>query len=213
MNRRRAILLVGIAAAIGLAPAPVDAARDPARVVLQLTDLPAGFTAAGSRSRSNRVTAAENGVSVALLESWGRTGGFEAVYERDVDPTDPPRGPATVTANVSIYRSGTGLRKAFSRSAGAIETSGAPNAVFRRLTISARIGDETRVYRARFIQDGVPVVLFNVVWRTKGALGHLSVAGVRGNLTVEDAIALARQQQARMAGHVSPAPRDSGPAL
>ena len=66
------------------------------------------------------------------------------------------------------------------------------------MRLGARLGDAARLWETRFEQDGVPVVLYTIVWRSRGALGYLSVAGVGDRLKPADALALARRQQARI---------------
>lgn len=192
------------ALAVALVAAPAGAARDPAALVLQLEDLSAVFDRTSARYRTNATTARENGVKPALLESWGRVNGYEALYERSVDPAVPPRGAATITANVSVYRTRAGLRKAYARSVARIGEvrKGEPARVARALP--GKVGDEARLWETRVTQDGLPIVVFTLVWRANGALSHLSVAGIQGRLTAADVLALARKQQARVAGTASP---------
>lgn len=190
-------LLLGASAALAAVTAASAQPPDPSRMVLQRQDLPAGFAATGRRDRPNAAVAAETGVQLATLRGWGRIGGHEATYDREVDPQAPPRGPASVIAVVSIYRSATGLRKAFAASAARIGRDAAPK--HEPMRLGARLGDAARLWKTRFQQDGVPVVLYTVVWRSRGALGYLSVAGVGGKLTPADVLALARRQQARIA--------------
>ncbi len=193
--------LVAVLLAAGAIPAAAvtsaaAAAPDPSRMVLQRQDLPQGFAITGRRDRPNAAVAAETGVRVATLRGWGRVGGHEATYDREVDPQAPPRGPASVIAVVSTYRSAAGLRKAFTASAARIDRD--REARHDPMPVRARLGDTARMWETRFTQDGVPVVLYTIVWRSRGALGYLSVAGVRGRLKPADALALARRQQARI---------------
>jgi hypothetical protein len=191
-----AALLAACAISTVAVTSAVAAPPDPAQMVLQRQDLPAGFALTGRRDRPNAAVAAETGVRLALLRSWGRTGGHEATYDREVDPQAPPPGPASVIAVVSTYRSTAGLRSAFTASAARIDRDGKPK--HRPTKLGARLGDAARLWETRFEQDGVSVVLYTIVWRSRGALGYLSVAGVRGRLKPADALALARRQHARI---------------
>lgn len=189
--------LLAACAVLAAAATPAGAAPpDPSQMVLQRQDLPAGFAATSRRDRPNAAVAAETGVRLATLRGWGRVGGHEATYDREVDPQAPPRGPASVIAAVSAYRSATGLRKAFAASAARIDRD--REARHDPRPIGSRLGDAARMWETRFTQDGVPVVLYTIVWRSRGALGYLSVAGVGGRLKPADALALARRQQARI---------------
>lgn len=191
-----AVLLAACAVPAAAVTAAAAAPPDPSRMVLQRQDLPQGFATTSRRDRPNAAVAVETGVRLATLRGWGRIGGHEATYDREVDPQAPPRGPASVIAVVSTYRSATGLRRAFTASAARIDRDGTPK--HRPMRLGARLGDAARLWETRFEQDGVPVVLYTIVWRSRGALGYLSVAGVRGRLKPVDALALARRQQARI---------------
>lgn len=191
-----AVLLAACAVPAAAVTSATAAPPDPSQMVLQRQDLPAGFALTGRRDRPNAAVAAETGVRLAVLRGWGRIGGHEATYDREVDPQAPPRGPASVIAVVSTYHSATGLRKAFTASAARIDRDA--KAEHRPMRLGSRLGDAARLWETRFEQDGVPVVLYTIVWRSRGALGYLSVAGVGGRLKPADALALARRQQERI---------------
>lgn len=193
------VVVAGLSTAAA-APSRTSAVRDPSSMVLQLRDLPRGFTATGQRDRPNQAVARETGVRLATLTGWGRTGGHEATYDRVVDPKNPPRGAASVIAFVSLYRSAKGLREAFTASTARIARQGKPKN--RPVPVGSRLGDEARMWETRFTQDGVKVVLYTIAWRSRGALASLSVAGVAGQLQPGGALWLARRQQARIAGAV-----------
>lgn len=193
------LTLGGVAQAASASPDP----GDPSRMVLQLGDLPPGFTVASRRSRPNATVARETGVPLATLVGWGRIGGFQAEYGRSVDPGSPPRGPATVSAAVSTYRTAKGLATAYRASAARIAAARTPRYVSRPLP--ARLGDAAQLWETRFAQDGIGVVLYTVVWRTAGTLSNIAVAGVAGRLTVADVLAIARKQDARVRAASRPA--------
>lgn len=203
----RALVLAALVAA--LAAAPAGAARDPGSLVLQPADLSGVFDRTAARYRTNETTARENGVQPSLLRSWGRVNGYEALYERTVDPAVPPRGAATITANASVYRSAAGLRKAYARSVASVDEvrKGEPARVPRPLP--GRLGDAARLWETRLTENGLRVVVYTLVWRANGVLSHLSVAGLQGRLTTSDVLALGRKQQARVAGT---AKASSGPS-
>lgn len=181
--------------------------NDPSRMVVQLRDLPPGFTAASRRTRPNATVAKETGVPLATLVGWGRIDGFQAEYVRSVDPASPPRGAATVSAAASTYRTAKGLAKAYRASVERIARTRTPRYVSRALP--ARLGDAARLWVTRFAQDGIAVVLYTVVWRGADTLSNVAVAGVAGRLTAADALAIAHKQDAR----VQAATRSPGPGL
>jgi hypothetical protein len=183
------------------------AAKDPAQLVVQLSDLPTGFTATSRRTRPNATVAKETGVPLATLTGWGRIGGFQAEYDRSVDPAAPPRGAATVSAAASTYRTAKGLQQAYVASVKRIAETPAARNVARAAPTG--LGDGAKLWEARLKQDGVSVVLYTVVWRRAGTLSHVAVAGVAGRLTAADALAIARKQDAR----VRAAARPAGPGL
>jgi hypothetical protein len=196
--------LTGLSIACASPAAGATTARDPATMVLQLRDLPRGFTESGRRDRANRAVAKETGVRLATLQSWGRIGGHEATYDRVVDPKNPPSGAASVIAFVSLYRSADGLRKAFAASTARIARTGRPK--HEQIPLGSRLGDDARMWETRFTQDGVEVVLYTIAWRSRGALASLSVAGVAGKLRPGGALWLARRQQARIVASAKAAP-------
>jgi hypothetical protein len=196
------VVLTGLPTA-SAAPSRASAVRDPATMVLQLRDLPRGFTATGQRDRPNSAVARETGVRLTTLQGWRRAGGHEATYDRVVDPKNPPSGAASVIAFVSLYRSADGLRKAFAASTARIEREGRPK--HKPIPVGSRLGDEARMWETRFTQDGVKVVLYTIAWRSRGALASLSVAGVAGKLRPGGALWLARRQQARIVAGTKPA--------
>lgn len=205
MRRIAAVCVAGLAL-VGAALASTTA-REPSRMVVQLGDLPAGFTATSRRERPNATVARETGVPLTTLRGWGRVDGFEVAFDRPVDPAAPPRGAAMVTSTVSTYGTAKGLRLAYAASIERIARAGKPRHV--PLALTGKLGDAARLWRTRFSQDGVPVVLFTLVWRSAGALSHVAIAGVVGRLTAGDALAIARAQQA----HVLAAAKPAGPAL
>ncbi len=181
--------------------------KDPSRLVVQLGDLPPGFAATSRRARPNATVAKETGVPLATLIDWGRIDGFQAEYDRSVDPASPPHGAATVSAAASTYRTAKGLARAYRASVERIARTRSPRYVSRALP--ARLGDAAQLWETRFVQDGITVVLFTVVWRTAGTLSNVAVAGVAGRLSAADALVIARKQDAR----VRAATRSPGPGL
>jgi hypothetical protein len=179
-------------------------------MVLQRADLPTGFTTTATRDRPNRVVATETGMALGTIRAWGRLGGHEATYDRPVDRGKTPAGPASVIATVSLYRATVGARKAFDASAARLDGSGPPRQ--ERRPAPASLGNERAAWITRLVQDGVPVVIHTIVWRSGTVLGSVTVAGVAGKTTFAQALALARRQQARIAGRaVALPPPVSGP--
>ena len=142
------LTLGGAAQAASVSPDP----GDPSRMVVQLGDLPPGFTTASRRARPNATVARETGVPLATLVDWGRIGGFQAEYGRSVDPGSPPRGAATVSAAASTYRTAKGLVKAYRASTERIARTRTPRYVSRALPArpggrGAAVGDPIRTGR------------------------------------------------------------------
>jgi hypothetical protein len=202
------VALVALTVGGAVQAADVEAgAKDPSRMVVQLSDLAAGFETATRRARPNATVAKETGVPLTTLIGWGRIDGFQAEYDRSVDPASPPHGAATVSAAASTYRTAKGLARAYRASVERIARTRSPRYVSRALP--ARLGDAAQLWETRFVQDGITVVLFTVVWRTAGTLSNVAVAGVAGRLSAADALVIARKQDAR----VRAATRSPGPGL
>lgn len=204
MTRLAAIALAvltlgGVTQAASASPNP----GDPSRMVVQLGDLPPGFTTTSRRSRPNATVAMETGVPLATLVGWGRIGGFQAEYARSVDGGSPPRGAAMVSAAASTYRTAKGLARAYRASAARVTATRTPRYVSRALP--GGLGDAAQLWETRFAQDGITVVLYTVVWRTAGTLSNIAVAGVAGRLAVADVLAIARKHDARVRAASRPA--------
>ena len=208
MTRLAAIALAlltlgGAAQAASASPDP----GDPSRMVVQLVDLPPGFTIASRRSRPNATVARETGVPLATLVGWGRIDGFQAEYgARSTPPHRRAEPPWSAPRQARTARRRASRRPTAPRSSGS-------RARDRRATSPARflraLGNAARLWETRFAQDGVAVVLYTVVWRTAGTLSNVAVAGVTGRLTVADVLAIARKQDA----HVRAASRPAAPGL
>jgi hypothetical protein len=169
------------------------AAPTPKASVIRLHDLPSGFTTVAAHAYSLAAAAKRNQQSVAQLRSWGFVTAYEADYVRKVALSKTLRGAIEVQSAVSVYKATTGAKLSLARSA-----SSCKRRPTTELRTSARIGNEVHVCENLTSVNGVTLDAYAVLWRRGSRRGSLFVVGVRGGVSVDQAVALARTQDSRM---------------
>ena len=167
---------------------PVDALPS---LVLQPDDLPETFI----RFDEGRIALAEAPEGARSDPGrFGRQAGWKARYRQPSDVA--ATGPLVVASVVDLFESPNGA----SQELGAYRTEvEADESAGRRDVIATEpIGDET--IATTLVQDAFPddVRFYTLAWRFRNAVALVSVQGFEGELTLEDAVELARKQQARM---------------
>jgi hypothetical protein len=190
------VTAAGAAAFAGLALARSDVAA-PNRMVLRASDLPYGFVAVSDQTgpHTNADVIREKGRAFApKLRSWGRIGGFRAVYrQRDVVNGRLP-GVFEFAADVSLYRSARGAHAALADPASGCrhDEEVVPLAGHRPFA------SDTLICTAGETISGGRVRIFRVRWRNGRATGSVSVVVAEGAGTALTAWTAAQRQNRHM---------------
>lgn len=171
------VSLVVLAVAVPAFAAELD--LDPSTVVLQKSDVPAGFTLDRKASgvRSNESEAKDEPPFRALFVRWGRVTGYEVEFDRKS---------ASIGSRADILRTPAGARAMYDWFGLEVRKIGIRG--FQRGQV--RIGDEGLLYRSR-----TPASFTIVMWRSGRVFAGVGSTGV----STERTVALARAQQRRMA--------------
>lgn len=172
-------LVVAAAAALLLPTAASGKTLDPARLVLRLSDLPAGFRVDRDETglRSNAREARSDPRLPRLFARWERLTGYQAQYDR---------GGQTVASRVDVFRSRQGAAGFLAWYAAELRRSGIGG--LRRSPL--RLGDGGWLY-----QGAAPTIFFVAVWRE----GRVFAGAVGLGLERARVLGLARVQQRRIA--------------
>jgi hypothetical protein len=176
---------------------------DPKTLVLQRSDLPAGYSRDSmSGYYSNAQAARDNGTPTLsyALKAMGRITGYQAWYDK---PGAGPTGVNGITSAASVYRSAGGARTSFEHSGEGtpvpadFTTQGGDPAHSRRLP-SPRIGQQSLMvlYPASGAVSGECVL----VWRSGRFLAAITTfyGGRPSALAQATTIAYAKKQENRM---------------
>jgi hypothetical protein len=169
------------------------AAPAPKASVIRLTDLASGFKTISAHAYTVTAAAKRNQQSAAQLRSWGFVTAYEADYVRTVGLTPSLKGAFEVQSAISVYKASKGAKLSLARSSSACKRS--PSVELRT---SAKIGDEVHVCKNLARSNGVVLQAYAVLWRRGSRRGSLFMVGVQGGVTVDQALALAKKQDARM---------------
>ena len=169
--------MCSLAGLVGLPALAADV--DPRLLVLQQTDVPAGFTVDRRQTgpRTNEREAQGRARIRALLSRWGRIAGYQVEFER---------GTALVGSGVDLFRDASGASAMLAYYDREFRRSGIRG--LRRRAIG--LGAGGYLYGAR-----ASTALIVVVWREGRAFAGVVVS----QLTQERALALARVQSRRIA--------------
>lgn len=165
----------------------------PKASVIRLHDLPTGFQTVAAHAYTLAAAAKRNQQTVAQLRSWGFVTAYEADYARNVALSKSLKGAIEVQSAVSEYKATRGAKLSLARSA-----SGCRRPPSTELRTSAKIGDEVHLCQNLTRSNGVTLQAYAVVWRRGSQRGSLFMVGVKGGVSADQAVALARTQDARM---------------
>ena len=185
MTRAAAISLSSVLAAAALGA--------PKASVVRVHDLPKGFQTIAAHTYTIAAAAKRNQQSVAELRKWGFVTAYEADYVRNVPLTKSLKGAFEVQSAISAYKASNGAKLSLARA-----SSTCKRAPTTELRTSAKIGDEVHVCKNLAQSNGVVLQAYAVLWRRGSRRGSLFMVGVQGGVTVGQAIALAKTQDARM---------------
>jgi hypothetical protein len=163
------------------------------RLVLQQSDVSAAFT----RFDFGRLASADlPGGARSDPSRFGREGGWKARYQRGGTPATS--GPLVIESRVDVFESSGGAEDEFA--AIRSELDAPPDPVMTPTTRLADpdVGDEALAWSAVVPARPRNTVFFTVAWRHRNVTASISVNGFEGRLELEEAIALAREQQRRI---------------
>jgi hypothetical protein len=168
----------------------VLASADPARLVLRLGDLPAGFHAARARVVDNAAAAKDGPVSLATFERWGRLSGYEADFDREAALSDFFKGAISVESSSNVYSSSAGAERSFNSARAACSKP----PITRLSTGGARLGQESVLCAFTRKSKGYRFQVFAIEWRRGPVKAGLIAAGIKGGISPTEALALAQKQ-------------------
>jgi hypothetical protein len=191
------VVLASLLAVPVLAPSALArpvAPADPKVRVLQLRDMPSGFTRKGGRYVSNASAGRENDCGPATnAREVGRINGYDATFQRGSG-----FAVVSVASSASVHRTVPYARKAFLAHERALSLCPRRFNV-RRTALRERIGDEARLWMLRVTQSGVTAESAVLTWRSGTTLASVSAGGLVGTVDPLLVVRLAKAQQARIA--------------
>ena len=182
------VVALTFVAASGASPVP-----DPRSLGLRLQDLPAGFRVKSASVDSAAAAVKEGGVSLAELKSWGYVTGYFAVFDRDVSLSNALTGAIAIESTASVYRTKPGVEKSLASSAAACNKPPA-----QELSVGARIGDEAHLCSVVKKSGGYTLQTYVVLWRRGDLKASVLITGIKGGVSADQAVSLARVQDKRM---------------
>jgi hypothetical protein len=155
------------------------------KIVLQKSDLPKGFSPfyLGPQVRVDQTASRSD------PKRFGRTGGWINRFRRD--GSLKTKGPLVVASRADLFKHPDGAKRDFRLYRDGLTAHDARRVDVGRLGAEA-IGVST-------LQRGtLSVRSYTIAWRQANATAELEVNGFDGELTLEDALALARKQEQRL---------------
>jgi hypothetical protein len=192
---------VGVLAASGR-PSTAVSSITVSRMVLQASDLPAGFVVVRKETHptTNGELIREHGRAVAKkLRRWGRITGFTALYrQRDPGAGSLP-GVFYFGARVALWRSAQGAHAAL-----ADPISGCRNKGVTIIPLAGHrpVGPDTLVCTSTKRIKGARLRTFAIQWRNRRATGVVFVVAVDGAVTAQAALTGGYRQNRRMAAQL-----------
>jgi len=155
------------------------------KLVLQQRDLPKAFT---SFYFGPQLASDQPGTRSDPRRN-GRLGGWIGRYHRSGSPAT--RGPVVIASRADLFEDSGGAKKELEADQEHLShLAGKP-------VDPGALGDAAVAYT--FLQRGaVNVRAYSIAWRQDNAAAELDLNGFEGKLTLGDALALARKQQARL---------------
>jgi len=190
----RAIAAVACSAVIVLAGCGSSGSKIPtsklSKLVLQPADLPNGFT---PFYVGHQLSADQPGTR-SDPRRFGREGGWIGRYRRGGTPKT--KGPLVVASRADLFEDSSGARRELELSRHQLMSPSA------RSVHVGELGDQA--FGFTILQPGtVGIRNYAIVWREANATAELELNGFEGGLTLSNALALARKQEARLRASAS----------
>lgn len=156
------------------------------KLVLQQSDLPKGFA---TFTFGAQVSADQTGAR-SDPQRFGRTGGWIGRYHRGGSPRTS--GPLVVSSRVDLFKDAGGAKRDLQLYRDQLQRLGGSKPID-----AGRLGDEA--LGVTTLQRGaLSVRNYAIAWRESNATAELELNGFEGKLTLTEALALARKQEARL---------------
>ncbi len=184
-----AFVLVALTACAGGGERSVEPG-DLRKIVLQPTDLPADFV---RFDEGEQLRADMGGGERSVPDRFGREGGWKARYKRS--GTAATRGPLLVESRADLFAKTDGAEEDLDAYRRELSGTVAGSGLSRKVVDAPTIGDGAFAVELR--TSGTPTVrFFTIAWRSGNVTASVSVNGFE--LSLRDALALARKQQRRI---------------
>ncbi|MBA2360857.1 MAG: hypothetical protein H0V79_08010 [Actinobacteria bacterium] len=157
--------------------------RELSKLVLQPGDLPRVFT---RFDEGRQLTADQPGGARSKPDRFGREEGWKSRYRRQ--GSSATRGPLVTESRVDLFESGDGAKDELAAVGDGLKELDKPS-----------LGDEARALTLQQGAGGGGVRYYLIAWREDNVTASVFVNGFEGKMTLEDALALARKQQQRIA--------------
>src|SRR5579875_1246419 len=187
--RSRRLSAIAVTAALLLAACAGLIQGDPSRLVLTVSDLPAGFQQQSANPYSNADVAKAFGVQPdAVSKTLARISGYRAMFVKPAGPGD--LGPTSVDCVVSLYQGAVAARKALDFE---VQVNRKANAAMQAVD-APTLGDQSQAFTwvEPDAQTKQAMRVYAFYWRQRNALVAVSMVAPDGSIQLDDALAVAR---------------------
>jgi hypothetical protein len=206
LDRMRKAGVVGLVlAACVVAPAQAAAPPSPATLALRAADLPAGWRVTSVKSVSNAQYAKKEKLPLSRV-----TGEFKRLTAVDADYVAGStsgsglfKGIISASSGATICRSSQGAHALFGWATAPARiqhevTSSTTKLRLVRVATGRRLGDESRLFRAKFTSNGTPLAIYMFLWRRGRVDAALLVGGVAATTGPDDVFRLVTRFDRRL---------------
>jgi hypothetical protein len=185
----------GSARGLSLSRQAAAASVSPEALVLDLAELPAGFSASGGQYLLLASLARQSGVSIARYRAWGYEKAYEGVFSTESGAAGMGSGPLGISSYAFVYRTAAGARASLlSLYRQCPKSHGTSRGKY--VPMSGRIGDQSFVCAFSSVKLATPE--YDVSWRHGTVEGLIVLAGQSPQpVSAANAVALARTQDAK----------------
>ena len=158
------------------------------RMVLTGRDVGRGFSQ-HQQSFTPAQLAQQGTWSLAQLRAWGYQGGFERVFDRNLNTASGEQ----IASNAGVYRSASGAQQSLIANGNECTVGS-----WQLLPAPKHLGNEAVFCTRTGSEHGFQGRLYFLVWRVGRFKGSISLSGVINHVSAAQAVALARRQAVKM---------------